>query len=1118
MDDFATLDAGSGLPDAAEQWPEQLLQQFDIGRPLGQGAQGSVFLGFEYRLQRSVAIKRITHQPLNDALLAEAQAQAKIEHPNVSKLFQVIPGDFSQPSYLVMQYIEGQTALDWALQQRALCHSKKQWQGYIKQVVIKIQQVCSGLEALHSKGIVHRDIKPANIMITTDQAEHPFIVDFGLAQHQAGSTGSVSGSWPFMSPEQKNGDPLSSASDIYSLGVTLYQLLTAELPPSSDSKPIPATKVSDKVSLALPVELNAIIRKCLAIQRQNRYQSAAELNQELQRYLAGEPVQSIFGKSYRIKKKLIKHRWAVLFFVFLSLAVAVQATWMERQKSHQQAREKLIEQFHQTVQQAQYQSNLAYMAPPHDIRYLQSRHQHNLEQIIQQAQQLGQTALPFALYAKGRIAQQQGDHFKAKQQLEAAWQQGFQTGESAYALVQVLDALYQQALTRLYIMPHGALRQAQQTQLQQSFVQPIIGYLNFIQQQSKNPSENLSQSNQVQALLHYYNQNYHQAIGLLLNSKNILPWQYQHYQLLGQSYLALYQQLLDPNAEQAKTWLGQAKQAFDKAIAIAPSDPNNYLQKWQLYITLVGNRQYGSGDTLASLNNAQKILERALELNPAHLDTQANLIRTRFQRIVYLDNQEKPWQSEFEITASLLKQTLKLSPQQPKLLRLQAKMLSQQLANGPQQKTDEQYLEIEQLYRQLAEQQQLGFDDLIYYALHLKYWGDFIEQTQRARSKYQAAATLFEQAIAGKPEYSGSYVNLALIELKLSETDTQTQGLVRLDSARSHLKTALEKGYSEFIANYYLAKIDIEVSHKLGNTDMTKKVTALEAALKAIERALVAQPSNFHAQGVEIKTLFLLVENQWYLQKSNPDQVKRMVELQTQRLEENPDDLSAIFDSNFILTAVLEKQLHGQNHKLQQLQDISEYLSDKLSQELPDSNIEQITPEQTLALSNLLYSQMLLVKMKQLSLTQIEPLIERFKHSQKNADHHWTLANYHQLKSRQTTDFSQQRHSLAKALTLWQQAHALQSDNIGYHYSLLKGYLHKLILLEQHQHHAQAQSETLNTVRLIKTLNQSLENDAPLKRWSNTLIQKQGSGKLLEYLKTSQTENAFSANLLLDID
>ena len=1149
MDTFTTLNVnnnpvdGTNAANAANaangtnHWSAQLLQHFDIKGALGKGGQGSVFLAYEYRLQRDVAIKRINHQPFNDTLFIEAQAQAKIEHPNISKLFQVIQGQSPQePSYLVMQYIQGQTALDWASQQRKACHHKAQWRRYIEQIVTMIQHVCDGLQALHSTGIVHRDIKPANIMITADNTNpiHPYIVDFGLAQHQENLSDFVSGSGPFMSPEQKRGDPLSASSDIYSLGVTLYQLLSAQLPQSTDNKL--TTKIDKNATISLPIELTVVIKRCLSADRQNRYPSALALKQELQRFLSGEPISSIHSKSYRIKKKLIKYRWTGLFLGLVGVAAIGQITWLQQQKSQHQAREQLVQQFHQTVQQAQYQSNLAYMAPPHDIRYLQNQHQQNLEQIIRQAQQLGDTALPFAFYAQGRIAQQQGDNLKAKQQLEAAWQQGFQTIESAYALVQVLNTLYQQALTRLFIMPHGTLRQARQSQLQQSFVQPIISYLHFIQQQSdgltSNTGDTINQGrkNTVSALLHYYNQDYHLAIEQLNGTTQFSPWHYQHYLLLGQNYIAQYQQLLKPTSTQAQQLISKAELAFDKALAIAPSDPNNYLQKWQLYITLVNSSQFGTGNTLASLNKAEQLLKDALKLNPTYLDTQVSQISTQFQRLVYLFNQGEPWQAALTTTQSLVEQALKQWPQQPKLLRAQAKVLSRQLADSqqPVMIAQAQYQAIEQLYQQLSAQQQLGFDDLIYYAVHQKQWGDVIDDTPKSREKYQAAATLFKQAIASKPEYSGSYVNLALTQLKLSETDTHQQGLARLDNAILQLTTALDKGYSEFIANYYLAKVRLQINNSIGSTDLAKGVIELKAALKAIAQAQQAKPNNYHAIGVEIEVLSQLIENQWYLAKPQADLAQRLITLQLERLSNNPQNLSALFNSCFILTSVLEKQLSTApvNQQWQsQHQQITQQLNDQLNQQLADKPPSaDLTLEQTLALSNLLYAQMLLAKTNQQAKQQeLQPLITRFSHTAKTADHYWTLANYHQLKAEQQTTLEQQLDAQAMAIKLWQQAYQLEPSVIGYHYSLLKGYINQLVLIEKQQNTAKntAKSAVKNqqmvakTIEKISALNQKLSNNTALNRWISTLLEQHQSDKFIDYLEANKAQNPFAASIML---
>ena len=1099
MDEFSTLDINDTVADAHALWSAQLLQHFEIRNPLGQGGQGSVFLGFEYRLQREVAIKRVMHQPLNATALAEAQAQANIEHPNVSKLYQVIQSTAPhQPGYLIMQYIEGQNALQWASQQRAACQNKSQWLGYIEQVVSKIVQVCDGLQALHSKGIVHRDIKPANIMIAADEAEHPFIVDFGLAWHQEHASNQAIGSWPFMSPEQKNGDPLSSSSDIYSLGVTLYQLLTAQLPEFDDAKPLLSSKIDKDAPHTLPIELLAIIQQCLAKQRQDRFHSALALGLELQRYLNGEPVGSIDSKSYRLKKKLTKHRRAVMVTGFIGLAIIGQLSWMQLQDSRSQARERLVNQFHQTVQQAQYQSNLAYMAPPHDIRSLQQLHQRNLEQIIRQAEQLGETAQPFALYAKGRIAQQLGDQITAKQQLEAAWQQGFRTPGSAYALVEVLNALYQQALTDLYVMPHGQLRQARQTQLEQRFVQPIIGYLDFIQQQSRQQGENQGHERYVQALLSYYRHDYQQAIERLQGVEKFPAWQYQHYLLLAHSYVALYQQPLE--AAKAQQYRENAMQAFDKAIDIAPSDPNNYLQKWQFLITLVSHNQYDSDNIPASLDDARHLLQQALALDPNHLDTRINQIRTRLQQIIALDNQGKPWRSEYSQTLTLIDQIQALWPQHPKLVRLQAKALSYQLAHGKQQPTSEQYQQVEQLYQQLADGQHLGFDDLIYYALHQKRWGDFIENEAQARVKYQTAAALFRQAIASRPEYSGSYVNLALIEIKLSKTEPRPQALARLGNAAVQLKNALKSGYSEFIANYYLAKTGLDTGRTLGSRELVSAVDALEGGLQAIKQAQLAKPDNYHAVAVEIEILAQLIEYQWFLGRTQTELAERLVAVLMQRIENDPDSLAELSHTCYALTSILEKQLFNDHQTLQQQHlQVTQQLRDKLTGELGDD--AAMTAEQVLALSNLLYSEMLRVKMQQQTMAQVEPLMERFQHTAKTADHYWTLGYYQQLKSSQLSQIDQQLASQAKAITLWQQARQFNPDSIDYHYRLLNGYALQLILQTRHN----AETDLTPVVTAISELNQALDQSSPLKQRIEQLLQQHYSGELLKRLASGQT-------------
>jgi serine/threonine protein kinase len=264
-------------------------KRFKLLQPLGHGGCGSVFLAHDNQLQRKVAIKMLTHSLVNQTLLAEARMQAKIEHPNICKIYQVEEADEDNTNaYLVMQYIPGTSALHWLKEQGDAVQAT--------QVITLMQKICDGLQAMHAQGIIHRDIKPDNIMFATDIDNNlqPYMVDFGLAnidkgfkhtQGQAQGQTGVEGTPPFMSPEQWQNALLDYRSDVYSFGATLYQLLTGLTPHAACNNTHPPEQFDNSQWLCLPSDIRAIIHKCMQHEREKRYQSARELNNELQRYL-----------------------------------------------------------------------------------------------------------------------------------------------------------------------------------------------------------------------------------------------------------------------------------------------------------------------------------------------------------------------------------------------------------------------------------------------------------------------------------------------------------------------------------------------------------------------------------------------------------------------------------------------------------------------------------------------------------------------------------------------------------------------------------------------------------------------------------------------------------------
>ncbi len=300
--------------------------RYKIIEELGQGGMGVVYKADDTKLKRTVAIKSIspfilTREEVKIRFLREAQAAAALNHPNICTIYEI--DEYEERSFLSMEYIEGE-ALKNKIKTKPLPLSEA--------LDIAIQ-VAEGLRHAHEKGIVHRDIKSANIMINKEGEAK--IMDFGLAK-LADTTvvtkeGTTVGTIAYMSPEQAQGESVDGRSDIWSLGVVMYELITGQLPFRGDRDQAVVYAILREGSQPLtslrsgvPLEFERIINKCLEKSPSYRYQSGSDLISDLKRLKRDMkkgiiPVQSaVASPEYRRKGP----RWIVCTAAFLvSLAV-----------------------------------------------------------------------------------------------------------------------------------------------------------------------------------------------------------------------------------------------------------------------------------------------------------------------------------------------------------------------------------------------------------------------------------------------------------------------------------------------------------------------------------------------------------------------------------------------------------------------------------------------------------------------------------------------------------------------------------------------------------------------------------------------------------------------------
>ena len=275
--------------------PEQLIGgRYRVVRKLGGGGMADVYLCEDLTLGRNVAIKVLLQRYLNDPTFVErfrreAKAAAGLNQQNLVSIYDW--GEVDGTYYIAMEYVEGETLKDLIRRRSRLSGNES---------VAVTLQLLAAVDFAHRSGIVHRDIKPQNIMIDRDGTAK--VMDFGIARAgDSGMTeaGSILGTAQYLAPEQAKGYPVDERSDLYSVGVCLYEMLTGTVPFKGDSAVTVALKHVNEVPVepselvpGMPYALNQIVLKAMAKDPADRYQSAAEFARDLRAAKEGGPVQA----------------------------------------------------------------------------------------------------------------------------------------------------------------------------------------------------------------------------------------------------------------------------------------------------------------------------------------------------------------------------------------------------------------------------------------------------------------------------------------------------------------------------------------------------------------------------------------------------------------------------------------------------------------------------------------------------------------------------------------------------------------------------------------------------------------------------------------------------------
>lgn len=697
-EDHALRDAVARLAGSVSDEPVmdvgEAIGPYALDRELAHGGMGTVYLAHraDDDFQRSVAIKVIRGWADAEMLRrfrTERQILADLDHPNIARL---IDGGATREGlpYIVMEYVDGQPLGQYCDNQALTVRDR----------VALVRTLCRAVHYAHERGVVHRDLKPANVLVTSDGV--PKLIDFGIARlfddsdiNVVASTQTLPGrsrmTPEYASPEQALDQTATTTSDVYVLGLLLYEVLTGVRPHQSGADTLRPSDVitraarahettrqhggttdastdfaqaclarqatPEKLARFLAGDLDTIVLKAIETEPGRRYSSAASLGDDLQRYLDGEPVHArTVSVAYLVRRRLRQHRRVALVVAAAVVVGLLQTTyWWVRQTQQRTELESAV-RLGRLVERVGLDLRVERGLPLHDTRPAKARVLTRVAEIEQQMASMSPSTQGPSLYAVGLGYLALGDNEAARSALHRAWEIGYQAPEVATSLGLVLGHLYGEAVREINAVANPSLREQRRTVVQASLRDPAVTFL-------KMGEADRDFAEYRASLIAFLEGDLDQAVTYAGAARARINWLHETFLLEGDVALERsVSALTTGDYPRARETMVAAADRYRQAVRLAGSDPVPYARLCALGAIQMGlNLDTGAGVEQA-VADAIAHCRQASQADPDLAQPYVDLARTYWNLGTYLNRNGQDPTATLALAATSAREAITRDP------------------------------------------------------------------------------------------------------------------------------------------------------------------------------------------------------------------------------------------------------------------------------------------------------------------------------------------------------------------------------------------------------------------------------------------------------------------------